>query len=439
MIKPKTYTEKRLAELLGARHLSVTQVVKTILNTYIGRPCNDTQKNLMMEHILENISLFRHNTEIMSLVRQVEFVISGNGYIRKPNELFDPADHDLVQMFNDSGKFPHNENRTYLNILKTFGLKSSSDLKAADINNVAIFIHRKASLAQNESFKIIAGQANGLLNILMKNQHLFELNISNKTLKDVLADLKIIQPLRKPQSYPEVLQWFASPYMFCKPNLPIEFIEKLNPKCRSIPIAKVFEQLLLLEKSYNEMLKPEYHYIVKQIYSFLNRTTTATAVICSMKNRSVVWTGHGFCKPQNIYLNSSNDDIYLEPYLYQLPDEFLYMKEFFQQLGCQECQSPQLLVDVQEQIKQNHVQVRTEKEYRRDLRHIINILNFFKSHFHDKIVYKVLIPVETDVKYQLLFKYIDECAYRNSHWSEDVNVLDKEEPFCRPSGNNFCL
>ncbi|CAC5390292.1 unnamed protein product [Mytilus coruscus] len=107
MIKPKTSTEKRLAILLGAKQLSVTKVVETILNTYIDRPlsCNDTHKHLMMEHIIENMSVFLHNTKIISLVRQVEFVKSGNGDIKKPNELFDPEDRHLVQMFNDSGKF----------------------------------------------------------------------------------------------------------------------------------------------------------------------------------------------------------------------------------------------------------------------------------------------------------------------------------------------
>ncbi|CAC5390293.1 unnamed protein product [Mytilus coruscus] len=289
-----------------------------------------------------------------------------------------------------------------------------------------MFIHRKASLAQNQSSNIIGEQANGLLNILMKNQHLLESFNSNKKSKDVLADLKIIQPLRKPKSYPVVLKWFECPDVFCKPSemvvnaenlvgstmplfpdLPIEFIQKLNPSCRRIPIAKVFEQLLLLEKSYNEMCKPELHHFVKQIYSFLNEATIDMALIGSMKNRSVVWTGHGFCQPQNIYLNSSNDDIHLEPYLYQLPGEFLYMKNFFQRLGCKECQSPELFVDVQEQIKLHHIQ----------------------SHSHSTIDYNVLIPVETEVEYQLLLKYIHECAYRSSHWSEDAKVIDEEEPF----------
>ncbi|XP_052087084.1 sacsin-like [Mytilus californianus] len=178
------------------------------------------------------------------------------------------------------------------------------------------------------------------------------------------------------------------------------------------------------------MYKPELHHFVKQIYSFLDDATIDNALIESMKNRSIVWTGNGFCQPQKIYLNSSNDDIHLEPYLYQLPGEFLYMKDFFHRLGCKMCQSPELLVDVQEQIKQHHIQIRTEKEYRRDLRHNINILTFFKrSHSHCTIDYNALIPVETEVENQLSLKHIHECAYRSSHWSEDVKVTDEEEPF----------
>ncbi|XP_052087293.1 sacsin-like [Mytilus californianus] len=450
LIKPKTSIEKSLAIHLGARYLSLTEVVETILHTYIGRSSNhnDTDKQIMMKYVIENMSLFLHNTEIKSLVRQVEFVRSENGDIRKPNELFDPTDHHLVQMFNDKRKFPQNQEITYLNILKTFGLKSSANLNATDINDVAMSIHRKASLAQTQKTNIAEEQANGLLNILMKNEHLLESFYNNIKLKDILANLKIIRPLRKPKSYPEVLQWFDCPDAFCKPNemvdnaenlvgstmplfpdLPINFIQKLNPSCQIIPIAKVFEQLLLLDKSYSEMYKPEFHHFVKQIYSFLNEATVDKALIGSMKNRSVVWTGDGFCQPQKIYLNSSNDDIHLEPYLYQLPGEFIYMKDFFQRLGCKICQSPEVLVDVQEQIKQHHIQIRTEMEFRRDLRHNINILSFFKSHCHCAIDYNVLIPVETEVEHQLVLKHIDKCAYRSSHWSEDVKIIDEEEPF----------
>ncbi|XP_071135399.1 sacsin-like [Mytilus edulis] len=447
-IKPKNSTEKSLAIHLGARILSLKEVVETILKTYIGRSTthNDTQKQIMMRYVIENKSLFLHDTEIKSLVREVEFVRSENGNIRKPNELFDPTDHHLVQMFNDKGKFPQNQEITYLNTLKTFGLKLSADLNTTDIYDVAICIHRKASLPQTPF--IAEEQANGLLNILMKNEHILESFHINRKLKDVLADLKIIRPLRKPKSYPEVLKWFDCPDAFCKPtemvynaenlvgstmplfpDLPMKLIQKLNPSCQNIPIAKVFEQLLLLSKSYSEMYKPEFHHFVKQIYKFLNEATIDKAMIGSIENRPVVWTGDGFCQPQKIYLNSSNDDIHLEPYLFQLPGEFIVMKEFFQRLGCKLCQSPKILVDVQYQIMQHHNQVRTEIEYRRDLRHNIDILNYFKSHSLCAIDFNVLIPVETEIENELVLKPIDECAYRSSHWSEDVKIIDEEEPF----------
>ncbi|VDH93747.1 Hypothetical predicted protein [Mytilus galloprovincialis] len=349
-------------------------------------------------------------------------------------------------MFNDKGKFPQNKEITYLNTLKTFGLKSSAYLNSTNIYDVAICIHRKASLPQTPF--IAEEQANGLLNILMKNEHILESFHMNRKLKNVLADLKIIRPLRKPKSYPEVLKWFDCPDAFCKPtemvynaenlvgstmplfpDLPMKLIQKLNPSCQNIPIAKVFEQLLLLSKSYSEMYKPEFHHFVKQIYKFLNEATIDKALIGSIENRSVVWTGDGFCQPQKIYLNSSNDDIHLEPYLFQLPGEFIVMKEFFQRLGCKLCQCPKILVDVQNQIMQRHIQVRTEIEYRRDLRHNIDILNYFKSHSLCAIDFNVLIPVETEVENELVLKTIDECAYRSSHWSEDVKIIDEEEPF----------
>ncbi|VDH93735.1 Hypothetical predicted protein [Mytilus galloprovincialis] len=105
------------------------------------------------------------------------------------------------------------------------------------------------------------------------------------------------------------------------------------------------------------------------------------------------------------------------------------MRDFFQRLGCKLCQSPEVLVDVQDQIRQRHIQVRTEIEYRRDLRHNINILNYFKSRSLCAIDFHVLIPVESEVEHELVLKPIDECAYRSSHWSEDVKLTDEEEPF----------
>ncbi|CAG2225203.1 SACS [Mytilus edulis] len=144
------------------------------------------------------------------------------------------------------------------------------------------------------------------------------------------------------------------------PDLPIDFIQNLNPNCCAIPAVKVFEQLLLLNKSYSEKYKPELHQFAKHIYGFLDGATIDKKLIESMKNSSIVWTGNGFCQPQKIYLNRSNDDIHLEPYLYELPGEFVYMQDFFNRLGCKLCQSPELLLDVQEQIKQHHVQIRTE-------------------------------------------------------------------------------
>ncbi|VDH93734.1 Hypothetical predicted protein [Mytilus galloprovincialis] len=323
LIKPKTSTEKSLAMHLGARYLSLTEVVESILKTYISRSSthNNTQKQIMMKYVIENMSLLLHSTEIKNLVSQVDFVRSENGDIRKPNELFDPTDHQLVQLFNDKGKFPQNQDITYLNILKTFGLKSSADLHATDINDVAMCIHSKASLAQTQGSIIAEEQANGLLNILMKNEHLLESFCSNKKLKDVLADLNIIRPLRKPKSYPEILKWFDCQDAFCKPNkmvanaenlvgsimplfpdLPLNFIQKLNPSCQDIPIAKVFEQLLLLSKSYSEKYKPEFHHFVKQIYEFLNEVTVDEALIGSMEEQVRCMDGRWVLStPENLF------------------------------------------------------------------------------------------------------------------------------------------
>ncbi|KAK3090040.1 hypothetical protein FSP39_008727 [Pinctada imbricata] len=397
-----TTDERNFARSLGAQEMELNDAIEYIFKELLyGSFYNDVNKTNVMKYFMKKFHQFKHSEKLMSLAMEISFVLDGNCQSRRPCDLFDPRNKLLVQMLNDSGQFPRSR--------------------------------------KNENLVI-------LIKVLGQREEL----LTEWYLHDHLAELQIISPLKKPRDYPHILPWYTSKSALCTPmecaikdhlhlvgsTMPLfsddcskEFIRTFHPIEEELQVTKIIEQLYCVIKHYEEKNKPELLPVITKIYRALNKLRLNETIVEEMMREKIVWMGHGFCCPNEVYLNSDTDDLHLEPYVYKLPTEVDAFKDFFRVLGCMSEQCPEMYLDVQRRIQELGSEDRLESECHRDLRIVISILNYFKEKNSALNIEELLLPIKTASRNRLQLHPASECNFCNEEWLKDLAEEEGDEVF----------
>ncbi|KAK3091533.1 hypothetical protein FSP39_020564, partial [Pinctada imbricata] len=440
-----TTDERNFARSLGAQEMELNDAMEYIFKELLyGSFYNDGNKTNMMKYFMKKFHQFKHSEKLMSLAMEISFVLDGNCQSRRPCDLFDPRNKLLVQMLNDSGQFPRSRKNENLDILTKLGLRTLRSISSREILKTASNIHDRSSQGYNNAD--LLSQATALIKVLGQREEL----LTEWYLHDHLAELQIISPLKKPRDYPHILPWYTSKSALCTPmecaikdhlhlvgsTMPLfsddcskEFIRTFHPIEEELQVTKIIEQLYCVIKHYEERSKPELLLVITKIYKVLDKLNLNDTIVEEMMSKKIVWMGHGFCCPNEVYLDSDTDDLHLEPYVYKLPTEVDTFKDFFRVLGCMSEQCPAMYLDVQRRIQKLGSEDRPESDCQRDLRIVISILNYFKN--KDSALYsnKVLLPIQTSTKTRLKLHQANECNYCNEEWLKDLAEEEGDEVF----------
>ncbi|XP_078314810.1 sacsin-like [Crassostrea virginica] len=440
------------ATQLGAKELKDVEIFSTILTSLLNTSFYSNAQRLEIMKFVIGEKIYTLNDNIFQLARRVPFVTTSTNEQKMAADLFDPEEKILCKLISDQSQFPaQNVSQKGIKVLRKFGLKSSKDLTATDIYKAALEVHR-GSMENNVTTGIKERQL-AIFEILSEREELFNqfVVIQGKkcSLRALLMNLEIVEPLSKPTICIPNLQWYKCNHYFCEPSqvyshhygslighvapvLPVNthsILVKHLEWDREPNLGLILQQHSLYVENYQEEYKSEYLLPVKQLYQYL-------AMKFSMQTGCKIgldkmWMGDGFVPPNQIYIIRNADDIDIKPYLVPLPKELQTkdMKQLASRLGCIKNQTTETLVSVLQLLKQKHEQDNPEKSsYFVDLDIVIRILNKLKI-VSDIYTKKVPIPIHTANKSKLEFRAASECNYCNAEWLKELAEEEGESMF----------
>ena len=440
------------ATQLGAKELKDVEIFSKILMSLLNTNFYSKAQMLEIMKFVIGEKIYTLNNNLFQLARRVPFVTTSTNEQKTAPELFDPEEKILCKLISDQSQFPaQNVSQKGIKVLRKFGLKSSKDLTATDIYKAALEVHR-GSMENNVTTGIKERQL-AIFEILSEREELFNqfVVIQGKkcSLRALLMNLEIVEPLSKPTICIPNLQWYKCNHYFCEPSQVyshhygslIGHVAPVLPENTHSILVKhlewdrepnlglILQQHSLYVENYQEEYKSEYLLPVKQLYQYL-------AMMFSMQTGYKIgldkmWMGDGFVPPNQIYINENADDVDIKPYLVPLPKELQTkdIKQLASRLGCIENQTTETLVSILQLLKQKHEQDNPVKNsYIVDLDIVIRILNKLKNvlDIHTKTV---PIPIHTANKSKLEFRAASECNYCNAEWLKELAEEEGESMF----------
>ncbi|XP_069136653.1 sacsin-like [Argopecten irradians] len=432
---PRQY---KLAQKLGAQQCTEEDAIEEILSTK-WYSYSDSDKKKLMLHFVQYINQFERNDTLMDLARKTSFIPTSRGDLRKPSELYDPHINQLKALVGSEPIFPV-ENFSSSDVLvglRSLGLKKSGpsfDLIIKCIND----LDRKVKQGQTS----ILDQAHAVNYFLQRQPELLH-HFS-------LLDKKFIVPLNKPtSSYPTVLPWCRSPHQLCAPHkcllattrnqrivgsvVPLVSEESYRYLETHFPldepqVTDVLQHLLQIKNSYNVRNKPDLLPCISEVYNFLATKTSTREIRDFFMTEPLVWTGEQFVDVNDVYTTHDPDDIQLEPYVYCLPTEFQSIKHFFENVGCHERQTVDVLDIVQKKIKDksDRHDDSSRNDVEKDLAIIVQILTLYKRDPQLVGHLEILFPIHTGCDTRLQLMPASECRYSNEEWLRTIAEEEDE-------------
>ena len=360
---------------LGASELNEVAIFTEILNSLLNSKFyNEMQMMQIMDFVIEK-KIYNLRDNLCDLVCKVPFVTTETNLQKTAADLFDPEEHILRKIISDRSQFPaQNVPPKRIKVLRKFGLKSSKNLTATDIYTAALEVHNGSR--ENNITAGIKEKQSAILTLLSERGELFDqiVDFEDFPLRNLLMDLEIVEPMSNPTSCIPNLQWYKHSHDFCEPSriynheyeifigyvapvIPVNTPASLIADFRwniAPDVGLILKQHSLYVENYQEEYKLEYLRPIELLYQYLAKMFSVQSS-CNFE-LDKMWMGDGFVLPNQIYINSDEDDIDIKPYLVPLPKYFQTndIKQLACQIGCKEKQTIESLVSVLQLLKQKH-------------------------------------------------------------------------------------
>ena len=393
------------------------------------------------------------NPQFLNEIRGLSFVSTRNGELKRPNELYDPNDPILADLFlGEDNKFPSEEFSKLFPTLKELGLCSKEMITSSDLLGVAAKIDSSDycdALKKVQALVTIFQQTPEFLHSDL-TQHLAELNWLPRAMKHPRG-----------MGYPTFMRnkWYTSDKSFYKPKelfreshallvgtsapiLGVEMndeVQTLLGVQKDVNVNMVIGHLKNAVSVWEEKKRSEAQFIemVKQIYVYLSKQPSEDVSEAIDEHSLVnwIWHGAGFCSPKQIALEK---DLPFEfrPPLFLLPEALNdgeVLTSFFKTCGVREQFSKEDIILVLADIKEAHEepsQKITLKRTEKDLKFCRSVLEWLVNdgqRLGEELRERVFVPVQSVVN-KLVLKECYKCTYCDQDWlkhgKSDLDIPD---------------
>ena len=427
----------------------------------------DSQINDLMKEILKLLPVlmgqsFRFTSEIGSLC----FIKTAGGTRKAPQDLFDPSDDDLKELYKGEPVFPTTpfNHRQYLSHLRECGLRTS--VKAQEIVSIIEDISTRQNAFPSNVNTVRFSRAKAVLKYLSSCDNSFFNEIvtlstrQRSTLKQALPTLatqKAWLPIHPtpPEAYPTCLVWkgrkctshfisLSSQVLLDPPDRgTIRFITgsqmyvvdcsspsvlSLLPSAPETIAQHVWEHFQHVIEYRQSIHTESLNSIVHMVYTYLqNNDSTLTDLYSS----DWIWIRkyNKFVSPDMVALGP-NPTFFrsLEPYLY-IPEVVSQFPYLFTEYGVQHELTQSQIVSVLGMIR-NEIKVEADPKQVWDI--VMNILNWLTEDGQRPILeldVTLYVPIESDSTYPQLVD-IDEAVYtQNDFLKNYLASSDSEESY----------
>ena len=433
-------------DTIAKRTLTLQRFFKELFFPNISRIVHELREPLVcygLECILTG------HEELEMLFRNNECILSDDGQLKKPAELFDPDDCKLHELFfQEPGKFPNQKlvgnKHSLLSMLKNLGLRNRDMLKPEELLKVA------NTIAFSDCSGSTIKKSKALITILYSNKEYLVQEVTGRnTLKQELRAVKWLPRAQSPPEtcrYPENMPWFDAEDAFFAPNelrgksqalligscmpiadvIPDNLILELGI-VNELPLPKVVEQLSKAVHlwSNDSNMKPtsQFQDLIFAIYQHLAEIPqhVLAEVLKQTELTHWIWHGEGFARPPQIAIESFRFD--LRPHFFCLPT-FLHqreeLKEFFIRNGVRVKFPKEDIVSVLSLIKEKHDDgsLKPPEDIKRDTnisRFIVEWLVEDDEKLSVELQEKVMVPIQTNDESLVLKPYTD-CTFCDHDW-----------------------
>ena len=294
-----------------------------------------------------------------------------------------------------------------------------------------------------------------------------------------IRPLQCILPLTtREKGYPEILEWFGSTAGLCTPDSIISsafssLVGSVKPVIDTEQASKlagcfgwkkppdiptVLRNFKIVLNTFRSETKTHLLDQIENVYEYLSKQNTADVtkdlleqmVSDTVANMNIILCGEQFVCPRKVYFEDAEIGINLQPYLYQLSNEFVSHSTLFSGLGCHQSITKDLLLETLKEIGQKHDIEEgnvSAQAMRRDLQIVMAIINWFRDKLDEGEIKKmtILVPIDTKDTNRLCLRPARDCTYydltflkeRSTERSDDKTMfahLDIAETTARKLG-----
>ena len=419
---------RRVAIWLGAEEATLEKIVSEAIQ--LMKPgysrFSSTEIITFMKFVLSNEELTA-SVDLMDLIRGVKFVPTTSGQLKLAEDLYDPTSSVLRKLFSAEDKFPSSPflEPAILKTLKVLGLRGEDGLKLSDVTATSVLIQELFD-QQKQSAEV---KAEGLWEMLIQHSQQFD----SDTLRRISAVrcLPCVLDKDRPDHYPKSLPYsrssrLAKPQQMCLASqaslagsilpvigesMPSRVAKELQVGSR-VDVRRVLEHLDNILIHYQSMEAAKYRLILNNVFQFLQRHMTESAVVQTLKEKQCVPSDSNdhLARPGAFWTKKSEDDIQLKPYRYLLPNDMQNEKKLFEACGAVLNQDGNLLQGVLLEIQIHHSQqVCSKSEFNRDFQLVKHILDVLKKNY-SATDGSVLLPICHKDPNVLRFQRAKDCT-----------------------------
>ena len=455
-------THRELASSLGANETTLIEVEEKILDRLSygvsatsGHEEYNTDVQTFMTYFLESPAFKEeHLKQVAKRIRFVPTCLSGE--LRRAEELYNPEDNLLQDLFAGEDRFPRETfYRSGTSIppgLKALGLRDATTVTAQDLIDAAIESDKYCSSRKPEHSSLAKRKAKALWELLTEHSG----GSFPQAVFEQLANLQCLPCVTRetaPPDYPAAVPvcpeeygnlGIARPAVMCKHSdlWVVGSVKPVAPSTvRECSITSLFYQptsddvIRHLEIVTSRLTKEKSRHFASMLHliyrSLKGRYDKGDeSVKEQVKNTNCILTerdGH-VRRPCEFWVqDEDSDDLDLSPYRFPLPTTLVDegFSEFFVACGCSPRQDSDTLRNVLREIRTKHTQSRHgERDCKRDFSLVQRILKAIvnKEDFEKK---EVLLPVYSSEKDALQFAWAKDCTVAPD--PTVIDVLSQEE------------
>ena len=393
------------------------------------------------------------NPQFLNKIKELSFVSTRNGELKKPSELYDPNDPILADLFlGEDNKFPSKEFSKLFSSLKELGLHSKEMMTSSDLLGVAAKI-------DSSDYRDALKKVQALVTIFQQTPKFLHSDLTQH-----LAEFKWLpRAIKHPRGmgYPTFMhnEWYSSDISFYKPkelfreshallvgsSAPIlgveanDEVQTLLGVQKDVNVNIVMGHLKNAVSVWEEKKRSEAQFIemVKEIYVYLSKQSSEDVSKAIYQHSLVnwIWHGAGFCSPKQIVLEKDLPFEFRPPF-FLLPEALNdgeVLTSFFKTCGVREQFSKEDIILVLADIKEAHEkpsQKITLKRTEKDLKFCRSVLEWLVNDgqmLSEELRRRVFVPVQS-VKNKLVLKECYKCTYCDQDWlkhgKSDLDIPD---------------